>query len=236
MHLTILWRFLNLFLKNLYKSGFWYYNLFCIYFLEETMENTRLKNTEKTRRLVALAILSALVIVLQILSNFIKFGPVQITLALVPIIIGAAMYGMFAGAYLGALLGVVILVSGLFGLDGGFMLTLIGINPVLAVALCILKTTLAGLAAGAVYKPIAKKDDVIASFVAGAVCPVVNTGLFIIVMFAGFIDLLKGFANGQNLIVYTITAFVGINFIVEFLVNMVLATVIARIIKISRKA
>ena len=193
------------------------------------------KNTEKTRRMVTLAILAALVIVLQIISNYIKFGPVQITLALTPIIIGAALYGMWAGAFLGAILGVVILVWGLFGLDGGFMLILIDANPFFAVALCVLKTTIAGFVSGAVFKAFSKKNDVVASFVAGGLCPIVNTGVFLVGMFTVFIDTLRGFADGQNILLFTITAFVGVNFLVEFIVNMVLATAVTRIIRAVKK-
>ena len=193
------------------------------------------KNTEKTRRMVTLAILAALVIVLQIISNYIKFGPVQITLALTPIIIGAALYGMWAGAFLGAILGVVILIWGLFGLDGGFMLILIDANPFFAVALCVLKTTIAGFVSGAVFKALSKKNDVVASFVAGGLCPIVNTGVFLVGMFTVFIDTLRGFADGQNILLFTITAFVGVNFLVEFIVNMVLATAVTRIIRAVKK-
>ncbi len=193
------------------------------------------KNTEKMRRMVTLAILAALVIVLQIISNYIKFGPVQITLALTPIIIGAALYGMWAGAFLGAILGVVILVWGLFGLDGGFMLILIDANPFFAVALCVLKTTIAGFVSGAVFKALSKKNDVVASFVAGGLCPIVNTGVFLVGMFTVFIDTLRGFADGQNILLFTITAFVGVNFLVEFIVNMVLATAVTRIIRAVKK-
>ena len=194
------------------------------------------KNTEKTRRLVMIAILSALIIVLQIISNFIRFGPVQITLALTPIIIGAAMYGMWAGAFLGAVLGGVIVVWGLLGLDGGFVLALMGINPFMTIAVCILKTTVAGFVAGVVFKAIAKKNDVVASFVAGGLCPIVNTGIFLAAMLTIFVDFVKGLADGKNVIVFAISTFVGINFLVEFIVNMVLATAVTRIIRAFKKS
>lgn len=185
--------------------------------------------------MVTIAILAALVIILQIISNYIKFGPVQITLALTPIIIGAALYGIWAGAVLGAVLGVLILIWGLLGLDGGFMLILIDANPFFAVALCILKTTAAGFVSGAVFKALSKKNDIVASFIAGGLCPMVNTGVFIAGMFTLFIGTLKGFADGQNILLYTITTFVGVNFLVEFIVNMVLATAVTRIIRAVKK-
>ena len=199
------------------------------------MNTSKTNSIDKTARLVTLAVLTALIIVLQVVSNFIKFGPVQITLALTPIIIGAAMYGMWAGAYLGAVLGVVILVWGLSGLDGGFVMALMSINPVLTVVVCLLKTAIAGFVAGIVFKAIAKKHDLVASFVAGGLCPIVNTGLFLASMLTVFIGFTSGLAaeygNGQTVLIYALSAFVGINFVVEFIVNMVLATAVTRIIR-----
>ena len=51
--------------------------------------------------LTGLALVTAIVAVLQVVASFIKFGPFTITLALAPILIGAALYGPKAGAYLG---------------------------------------------------------------------------------------------------------------------------------------
>ena len=56
----------------------------------------------KTQRMVGLAIFTAIIIVLQLVSTFIKFGPFSITLAMIPIVVGAAVYGAGAGAYLAA--------------------------------------------------------------------------------------------------------------------------------------
>ena len=59
-----------------------------------------MKKTEKisgTQRMTGMAILTAIVIVLQLLGSFIRFGPFSISLVLVPIVIGAALYGAWAG-------------------------------------------------------------------------------------------------------------------------------------------
>ncbi len=53
------------------------------------------------RRMTGLSLLTAIIAVLTVLGNFVRFGPFPITLALAPIIIGAAMYGPSAGAILG---------------------------------------------------------------------------------------------------------------------------------------
>ena len=57
------------------------------------MSTERKKQTEN---LVLGAILTAIVVVLQILGGFIKFGPFSVSLVLIPIVIGAAKCGVSA--------------------------------------------------------------------------------------------------------------------------------------------
>ena len=73
----------------------------------------------KTQRMVGLAIFTAIIIVLQLVSTFIKFGPFSITLAMIPIVVGAAVYGAGAGAYLGGVFSVVVLICCVTGADPG---------------------------------------------------------------------------------------------------------------------
>lgn len=48
---------------------------------------------ENVKKMAALALLAALVVVLQTVASGIKVGPIPITLTLVPIVIGAVLYG-----------------------------------------------------------------------------------------------------------------------------------------------
>ena len=59
-------------------------------------------SNSKVKRMVGIAVLMAVVVVLQLLGQFIRFGPVSISLVLLPIVVGAAVYGPGAGAILGA--------------------------------------------------------------------------------------------------------------------------------------
>lgn len=70
------------------------------------------------KTLTGISILAAVVVVLTVACNFIKFGPFSITLALAPIIIGSALYGKKAGGILGGVFGLVVLLTGLLGMDG----------------------------------------------------------------------------------------------------------------------
>ena len=103
-------------------------------------------NTEKTRRMVGLSILTALVIVLQFVAEYIKVGATPITLTLVPIVVGSALYGVRGGAWLGGVFGVVVWLMSIANIDPTGAL-LWNLNPFLTTVICIGKGALAGLAA-----------------------------------------------------------------------------------------
>lgn len=69
--------------------------------------------------MVGIAVLAALVVVLQLLSSVIKIGTVSITLTLIPIVVGAAFYGPGAGAILGTVFGLVVYINSATGADYG---------------------------------------------------------------------------------------------------------------------
>ena len=79
----------------------------------------RMKSKKHTSvvRLTSLALLAALVVVLQTIATGIKIGPVPISLTLVPIVVGAILFGPSAGAFLGGVFGVVCLIAGIAGTD-----------------------------------------------------------------------------------------------------------------------
>ena len=52
---------------------------------EDNMNNKSLK----IKRITGIAVFAALVVVLQLFSNYVQFGPVSITLALIPIVVGS---------------------------------------------------------------------------------------------------------------------------------------------------
>ena len=71
-----------------------------------------MSNNNNTQKIVGLGLFTAIVIVLQLMGSFIRFGTFSISLVLVPVVIGAALYGAGAGAWLGFVFGVVVLLSG----------------------------------------------------------------------------------------------------------------------------
>ena len=55
-----------------------------------------------TKKLVGLALFTAIVVVLQFMGSFIKFGMFSVSLVLIPIVVCAAVYGWKSGAVIGA--------------------------------------------------------------------------------------------------------------------------------------
>lgn len=191
-------------------------------------------NKVNTYRLAGMAILTAIIIVLQIFTTFVKFGPFSITLALIPMVLGAAMYGVGAGAYLGGVLGVIVTIMCITGGDpGGAMVW--AANPFLCAIMCVLKTAMAGLCAGLVYKALEKKNKYLAVLFAAMVSPIVNTGIFIIGMLIFFRELLAAWAGGTDMLTYIIVGIVGVNFLVEFGVNIALSPVAMKAIDAVKK-
>ena len=194
-----------------------------------------MRANEKTRRLTGLALMTAIIVVLQVVASFVKFGPFSITLALAPIIIGAALYGAGAGAWLGAVFGVVVLIACIAGWDYGGNV-LFTANPLLTAALCIVKGAAAGFVSGLVFRGLSRRSPMGAAITAGIVCPVVNTGIFIVGLTLFFYDTLVAWAGGTDLIYYIIFIMTGVNFLLELAINLVLSTVIVRVVGARKRS
>ena len=185
-----------------------------------------MKNT-KTQKIVGIGLFTAIIVALQLLAASIKFGPFSITLVLAPIVIGAALYGIGAGAWLGVAFGVSVLISG----DSAAFMT---INPAGTVVTVLLKGMLAGLVAGLIYKALESKNKNVAVVLAGIACPIVNTGIFLAGCYLFFQEWLVS-VFGTTGFATVVTGLVSVNFAVELGINMVLASVIVRVIDIGKK-
>ena len=194
------------------------------------MKNSQDKK-QQIRTLVFGAILTALVIVLQYVSMALRFGTFSITLVLVPIVIGAATCGVGIGGWLGFVFGVIVLLSG----DAAPFL---GVNFFGTIITVLAKGTLCGIVAALVYKAFQKKNQYLAVIAAAVICPVVNTGVFLLGCCVFFLETIKswGVAAGfTNVSAYMFIGLAGVNFIIEFVTNIVLAPVILRVLKFAKK-
>lgn len=184
---------------------------------------------QKTKTMVGVGLLTAIVVVLQAMAVGIRFGVFNISLVLVPIVVGAALYGYKAGAWLGFVFSIVVLFT-----DAGAFLAVSVPGTIITV---VLKGTLAGLAAGLVYKLLEKKNRYLAVLAAAIVCPIVNTGIFLLGCLVFFLETINGWgvaAGFDNVGAYLIFGMVGINFLIEMGVNIVLSSVIVRLIRIGK--
>ena len=198
----------------------------------ENTKNTSQWNAKKTMTVVVMGLLTAIVAVLQIFASGIQLNQFTvITLVLAPIIVGAALYGWKAGAWLGAVFSAIVLISG----QAAFFMAMSIPGTIITV---MLKGTLAGIAGGLMYRLIEKKNRVAAVVAAGIVTPVVNTGIYILGCLAFFMDFLQaGMAEkgAADLFTYVIVFMVGMNFVVELAINLVLSSAIVLILNVAQK-
>ena len=193
-----------------------------------------MKNS-KLVRMAGVALLMAMVVVMQALSGIIPpVGGFSISLVLIPIVLGAAAFGPGAGALLGATFGVVVFVNCITGADPGGQMVFQA-NAFLCFLVVMGKGTLAGLAAGIFYKILHEKNPYIAMLCAAIVCPVVNTGTFVACMLMFFADVLSAWAAGGDLIAYVLSGLVLMNFVPELIINVVFSPAGQRILHTVKK-
>jgi len=189
-------------------------------------------NSQNIKKLVGMATLTALVVGLQFLSNYVSFGSVSITLALIPIAMGAVLYGPLAGLFLGLVMGGIVLTAP--STIGVFM----PINLPLTILLCLVKTGVAGLVSGLLFKLfayIAKKQESVKAkkilfaagiIVAALVIPVINTGIFIVGAVLWFSEPFGGTFAG------IVSAVLTVNFLIEFLVSAILSPALVTLVNV----
>ena len=185
--------------------------------------------------MVGIALLMALVLIMQFLGGVLTTASgFSISLVLIPIVLGAAVYGPSAGAILGATFGAIVYINCVNGTDmGGAMV--FQASPVLCLLVVMGKGILAGLAAGGVYRLLKGKNAYLAMLLAAIICPVVNTGTFIICMMTFFTDVLSAWADGGDVIAYVLTGLVLANFVPELIINVVFSPFGQTIARVAKK-
>ena len=102
----------------------------------------------------------------------------------------------------------------------------------------LIKGVVSGIAAAGVYKLVEKKNKYLAVLAAAVVCPIANTGIFIIGCFVFFMDTVRAWGSAmgfENAFAYIILGMVGINFIIELVLNLVLSPAVVRLLDIKNK-
>ncbi len=193
-----------------------------------------MSKSKKETNVAVVGIFAALVIVLQFLSAFVKIGNFPLTLTLIPIVLGAVLYGPKVGAILGGVFGAVVVVCCFTGIDPGGAI-LVQANPWLTSAVCIAKGILAGVLPAFVFKAFGEKHQYAGTVVSAVVAPIGNTGLFLICMLVFFKDILVSWAGGSDTVYYIFTGLTGWNFVIETAINIVAAPLLFRVSKAVKK-
>ena len=190
---------------------------------------------KKLKRMTGIALLMAMVVVMQFISGMIPpVGGFSFSLVLIPIVLGAAMFGPGAGALLGAVFSIVVIINCITGADPGGQMVFQA-NPALCILVVMAKGVFAGLASGLVYKALKGWKPYLAILLAAAICPVMNTGIFVVCMMTFFKDVLSVWAGGGEIIAYVLSGLVVANFIPELIINLVFSPASQRIIHTVEK-
>ena len=185
-----------------------------------------------TQQIVGTGLLLALEIIFQVIGNYLQFGPVSINLSLVAIVLAAVLYGPLSGAILGFFCGIIVLFS------PSTIAIFMPVSPFGTVVACLLKTTLAGLFAGFVFKALKNKNQLLGIILASILVPVINTGIFSAICLIFFRPILAGGANDESfasMMTFLIVGFIGWNFLLELGTTVVVSTILGLVL-VRRKA
>ena len=187
-----------------------------------------MKRKTDVYKLTLLSILSAIVFVLQFFVK-IPLGGFTISVSLSVIVLSAVIYGYTGGAVVGGVSAVAILLNGDAALFYSF-------NFFLTVLVVLIKGIASGVAAAAIFKLLKNINKYVGVIASAIVAPIVNTGIFFLGSFVFFYDSIKAMAGGTNVALFIIVGFVGFNFIVELIANVVLSPVIYKLIQLVPSA
>ncbi len=139
-----------------------------------------MKKKLDVRYLTELALLVAIILVMKLTGlSSIPVGPLNMTLTMVPIAIGAMLMGPLAGGILGMIYG---FTSFYDAVSGGSVMTgvFFQLSPVHTFILCVGMRILVGVAAGWIFRGLRKADPTktVCYFLTGLFTPLLNTALF----------------------------------------------------------
>ena len=128
------------------------------------------------KKIAVLSILSAITVIVAFIP--LKTLGLEITFTMIPVAVGAVLYGPSGGALIGGVFGSVSFLQCLG--YSPFGAALLAINPFYTFIVCVPTRILAGLLAGVIYRLLKKsfKSDIPALLVSSLAAPVFNTLFF----------------------------------------------------------
>ena len=199
------------------------------------------RTNQSTLKLTQLGILFALVIVLQSIASF---GVINICLCLIPITLGAMLFGWKSGLALGTTFGVVAAFWGIVGKDV-FTQLLFQANPFMTIVICLAKGAACGVVPALLYKwvcgmdVLGKNKNIFASIVASISAPIANTGVFVLGSLIIMDDVTAVAASlglvAENFAVLLFVGLISFNFFIELAINTVFSPALGRLVEILEK-
>lgn len=181
-----------------------------------------------TKMIASTGILLGVEIVLQVIGNYIQPGFANINLSLIPICLGAILYGPIVGGLLGLVCGVMVLIS------PSTISVFFAVSPIGTVLACLLKTTLAGIIAGFMFKAFKNKNTLVGSVLVSIAVPVINTGVFALftaIFFTPILDNMVASGMFANAALALFLGMIGLNFILEIVSTTILTPSLYKIIE-----
>ena len=178
-----------------------------------------MKQHFNTKTIVITGLLLALEIIFQIIGNYLNVGIANINLSLVPVVIAGIVGGPISAAILGFFNGIMALLA------PPTIMYFMPVSPVGTVVVCLLKCTIAGVVSSLVYHWLKNLVNAhVATPIASALVPIINTGLFMLGSFIFFGDMI--FADGRDVLGafgFVIVGLIGWNFVIELPSTIVLS-------------
>lgn len=189
----------------------------------------------KTEKLTLNAVMAAITVLLAFLP--IKTAGLEITLAVIPVAVGAICFGEITGLILGTVFGLCSFLQCL-GFSS-FGAVLFGINPWLTFLVCVPTRMLTGFLAGLVFKGVKSFNKPVAYVVSSLSAAVLNTVFFMgtLTLFfynTEYIQNIVSELGAVNPIIF-ILLFVGINGAVELAANFIVALPCAKALSTALK-
>lgn len=173
--------------------------------------------------MIRLTVLTAIIILMQFTPlGYLKTPAIEITFLVIPVVVGAIVLGPAAGAFLGGVFGLTSFIQ-CFGASP-FGAALLAIDPVYTFILCMIPRILFGWLTGLIFKALIKVDKtkVASYFIASLSGALLNTIFFVggLILLFGNSSFILGLRGNLPIIPF-ISAFVGINGLIEAAVSFV---------------
>jgi uncharacterized membrane protein len=201
------------------------------------MTTNKVKSFFSAKNVSMLGVLLALVVVLQLWGSAIPMFGVTLNLSLIPIALGGIFFGAFGGGLVGFAAGTVTFITcALMGQEPSTAF-LFQHSPVILTITCFGKTTVAGIAAGALYSLLSKKIGVAATFISSLAVPVVNTALYVVgmlLMTSNVAEYLQ-IESSAGTVFVVLMSVIWLNAVLEIATTILLSPAVGTIVRVTEK-